>query len=117
MGLQTGPHLLLLLLGIISFVQSIQGLSCPLCDKSDCPPLNPFTCPAGTESDVCGCCTVCAKTQYEVCGGPWFIHGNCGRGLFCLRDESDFNSDGICIRRGGRPIGFPGRGPPRRNRH
>ncbi|XP_076038327.1 venom protein 302-like isoform X3 [Oratosquilla oratoria] len=117
MDIKTSPHLLLLLLGVLAFVQRIQGLSCLQCNKSDCPPLNPFTCPAGTESDVCGCCTVCAKAQYEVCGGPWFIHGNCGRGLFCLRDESDFNSDGICIRGGGKPIVFPGRGPPRRNRH
>ncbi|XP_076038349.1 venom protein 302-like [Oratosquilla oratoria] len=108
MGLQTRPHLLLLLLSIFAFVQRSQGLTCVPCHDVKCQPLIPSTCRAGTESDLCGCCNVCAKAQYDVCGGPWFAHGKCGKGLFCLRDESDFNSDGICIRSGGKPIVFPG---------
>ncbi|XP_076032009.1 uncharacterized protein LOC143019916 [Oratosquilla oratoria] len=60
-------------------------------------PPKPVNCKWGTQKDVCGCCLVCAKGLGEVCGGPWFSSGRCGRGLRCLRDETDFNSEGVCI--------------------
>ncbi|XP_076038475.1 venom protein 302-like [Oratosquilla oratoria] len=96
MDIKTSPHLLLLLLGVLAFVQRSQGLRCIKCSDTVCDHLNPATCLWGPKKDVCGCCLVCAKGLGEVCGGPWFSSGRCGRGLRCLRDETDFNSEGVC---------------------
>ncbi|XP_076031862.1 venom protein 302-like [Oratosquilla oratoria] len=94
MDLQTRPHLVLLLLGVLAFVQRSQGLDCIPCSDTVCDPPKPVNCKWGTQKDVCGCCLVCAKGLGEVCGGPWFSSGRCARGLRCLRD---FKSEGVCI--------------------
>ncbi|XP_076038367.1 single insulin-like growth factor-binding domain protein-2 isoform X2 [Oratosquilla oratoria] len=96
MGLQTGPHLLLLLLllGILAFVQRSQGLDCIPCSDTVCDPPKPVNCKWGTQKDVCGCCLVCAKGPGEECGGPWFVRGRCAMGFRCLQRVK---SEGFCI--------------------
>ncbi|XP_076038312.1 single insulin-like growth factor-binding domain protein-1 isoform X2 [Oratosquilla oratoria] len=106
MDIKTSPHLLLLLLGVLAFVQRTQGLRCIKCSDRVCDPLKSVNCKWGTQKDVCNCCTVCAKGLGEVCGGPWFHRGRCGRGLRCLRDDTDFNSEGVCVRGGKTKVSF-----------
>ena len=36
-------------------------------------------------TDACGCCPVCAKGQYEICGGPWATSGICAKEFHCLK--------------------------------
>ncbi|XP_076038404.1 single insulin-like growth factor-binding domain protein-2 isoform X3 [Oratosquilla oratoria] len=99
MGLQTGPHLLLLLLGILAFVQRNQGLSCAPCDDVNCDPLDPATCPAGIAVGVCECCTICAKGPGQACGSVFGDTGEkCGTGLRCWRgSRPSHGSRGFCV--------------------
>ncbi|XP_076031897.1 single insulin-like growth factor-binding domain protein-2 [Oratosquilla oratoria] len=61
----------------------IDALSCLPCANVTCPRLKKKDCPVGVERDACACCRVCKKNLGEVCGGPFVINGNCGKGLVC----------------------------------
>uniref|UniRef100_A0A1V1WBF0 Putative venom protein n=1 Tax=Superstitionia donensis TaxID=311983 RepID=A0A1V1WBF0_9SCOR len=57
----------------------------------------PAECPAGTVTDMCDCCLVCAKDEDEECGGLWDMRGKCGEGLTCVKENGDDeNSVGVC---------------------
>ncbi|XP_071517033.1 single insulin-like growth factor-binding domain protein-1 isoform X2 [Panulirus ornatus] len=55
--------------------------------------MDPDACPAGTTKDLCDCCTVCAGTLGETCGGPWGIYGDCGVGFECHQDPCSQDAD------------------------
>lgn len=65
---------------------------CGPCSQETCP--IPRGCEAGLVKDRCGCCNVCAKTEYELCdhpeveNPPGVYHGDCGDNLVCkLRED------------------------------
>ncbi|XP_076031851.1 single insulin-like growth factor-binding domain protein-1 [Oratosquilla oratoria] len=97
MDLQTRPHLVLLLLVVLAFVQRSQGLSCTVCNLEKCSP-PPTFCLWGAVIDACDCCTVCGQGILEDCGGAQG-HGVCGNSLYCLEAE-DLNRPGICLKHG-----------------
>ncbi|KAF2363938.1 Insulin-like growth factor-binding protein IGFBP [Trinorchestia longiramus] len=79
---------LVLILVLISTlaIWDVAGLSCPPCNRDDCPATP--TCNWGVGTDPCACCNICLKGPGEVCGGPWYVEGHCGEGLQCVKDES-----------------------------
>ncbi|XP_076361932.1 venom protein 302-like isoform X2 [Tachypleus tridentatus] len=89
----------LLLIVFLTAVTCVCGLDCLWpCQKEECRVIDESKCKAGTTLDECACCTVCAKAEGEICGGPWDIEGICGTGLFCKKPENqDINTKGICI--------------------
>ncbi|CAH1257331.1 FCGBP [Branchiostoma lanceolatum] len=78
----------------IVIVTSVAGLSCSPCEDHECS--KPPPCKGDIVKDACGCCDVCAKVEGERCGGPWKISGVCSSGLFCDKDQDDFNAVGVC---------------------
>lgn len=75
---------------------------CGPCDRSKCE-VNP-PCPAGPTIDHCGCCTVCAKQEFELCDHrdvPSATHqGKCGENLECrVRDDLEHGdpAEAICF--------------------
>ena len=61
---------------------------CRSCNLEECLPVS--NCVAGKTKDVCGCCDVCAKTEFELCEHPDVPHpkeggffGKCGQDLEC----------------------------------
>ncbi|XP_078669846.1 zonadhesin-like [Branchiostoma floridae x Branchiostoma belcheri] len=78
----------------IGMVTSVTCLSCLPCDEDRCS--EPPACQGDVVKDPCGCCDVCAKVDGERCGGPWKISGECSSGLYCDKDENDFNAVGVC---------------------
>ncbi|XP_057313337.1 cysteine-rich motor neuron 1 protein-like [Hydractinia symbiolongicarpus] len=81
-------------------VDILHGLSCPLCNRRECP--KPC-CEGGLVKDACNCCDVCAKLKGERCGGPFGGH-ECDTGLHCQRKEpygdGAVNSAGFCAEPG-----------------
>jgi hypothetical protein len=86
----TGMHKILV---VIAFVRTVYALSCTSCDKTAC--AEPLNCKAGLVKGLCGCCDVCAKLENERCGGPWYIHGKCDKGLTCVTRTQRENRDGF----------------------
>lgn len=73
------------------------GPGCGPCDPAQCAPLPGEGCPAGSLLDSCGCCSVCAAMEGELCGGRRASARRCGSGLECIkRDEDKKNKLGIC---------------------
>lgn len=74
---------------------------CGACYYDECP--IPKNCPAGIVKDMCGCCNVCAKQEFEKCDHPE-VHsreyfGKCGDNLECLvREDLDIAdaAEAIC---------------------
>eukprot|EP00064_Thunnus_orientalis_P023599 superscaffoldBa00009085_g23847 len=55
-------------------------------------------CPAGSLLDSCGCCSVCAAAEGELCGGRRAAAHRCGAGLECVKTDADKkNKMGICV--------------------
>lgn len=82
------------------FLVSVQGSAAPgcgPCDQTQCAPLPAEGCPAGTLLDACGCCSVCAAAEGEICGGRRAAARRCGPGLECVRgDDPKKNKVGVC---------------------
>ncbi|XP_067132117.1 venom protein 302-like isoform X2 [Centruroides vittatus] len=74
----------------LSSYSGISALSCPCHSNIEliksCK--NPKNCTNGLIEDSCGCCKVCAKAENDKCGGPWHMHGRCGKGLVCVKPEN-----------------------------
>ncbi|XP_041653420.1 insulin-like growth factor-binding protein 7 [Cheilinus undulatus] len=71
---------------------------CGPCDPAQCAPLPVDGCPAGALMDACGCCSVCAAAEGELCGGRRAAARRCGAGLECLKSPDEKkNKLGVCI--------------------
>jgi len=84
------------------FIVKADSLSCRCFEDTQCPDI---TCPEGVDivPDVCNCCSECAKTLGQSCGGPWGQSGTCNQGLTCVSPYEPsgrtFESDleGTCV--------------------
>uniref|UniRef100_A0A669CH24 Insulin-like growth factor binding protein 7 n=1 Tax=Oreochromis niloticus TaxID=8128 RepID=A0A669CH24_ORENI len=89
--------LLCLILPVLS-VQDSAPLGCGSCDLAQCAPLPAEGCAAGSLVDSCGCCSVCAAAEGELCGGRQSAARRCGSGLECVRSsENKKNKMGVCV--------------------
>ena len=61
-------------------------LKCPECNKIHCDQ-KAIKCNNGWTTDLCGCCSVCARGAGEKCGGVLGYLGVCGQGLVCVHKE------------------------------
>uniref|UniRef100_A0A4Q8K1M6 U48-Liphistoxin-Lsp1a_1 n=1 Tax=Liphistius sp. SGP-2016 TaxID=1905180 RepID=A0A4Q8K1M6_9ARAC len=94
------------ILALSLFFVGTLALDC-MCDRKNCPFLDPSACPLGITKDACFCCSVCFKTEGEECGGPFDIDGKCGGDLICFKppppsgedDGYQFNAKGKCLPR------------------
>ncbi|XP_029368139.1 insulin-like growth factor-binding protein 7 [Echeneis naucrates] len=78
-------------------VRVLAGSSCGPCDPAQCAPLPVEGCAAGSMLDACGCCSVCAAAEGELCGGRRATARRCGSGLECIKTDQDKKSKlGIC---------------------
>ena len=48
--------------------------------------------------DQCDCCTVCLRTENQICGGHLNIYGICEQDLFCYRTRNQSEQTGICVK-------------------
>lgn len=69
-----------------------QREDCQSCNPEEC--LKPQGCIAGVVKDLCECCDVCGKAEYELCDHPDISstrkHGKCGDNLDCrVRKDLD----------------------------
>ncbi|XP_030595302.1 insulin-like growth factor-binding protein 7 [Archocentrus centrarchus] len=89
--------LLSLILPVLS-VQFSAPAGCGPCDLAQCAPLPVEGCAASSLLDSCGCCTVCAAAEGELCGGRRAAARRCGSGLECVRSsENKKNKMGLCV--------------------
>ncbi|XP_069945713.1 insulin-like growth factor-binding protein 7 [Cherax quadricarinatus] len=72
----SGVSLLLLL----ALLHLSAGLSCPPCNRAECPEV---TCSLSVGEDICGCCPTCLKGLGEPCGGIWNHAGSCDQEFVC----------------------------------
>lgn len=87
----------LLILPVFS-VRVSAGPGCGPCDPAQCAPLPAEGCSAGSLLDSCGCCSVCAAAEGELCGGRRAAARRCGPGLECVKsDEDKKNKLGVCV--------------------
>lgn len=85
------------LLAVLS-VRVSAGPGCGPCDPASCAPLPVEGCRAGSLLDSCGCCSVCAAAEGELCGGRRAAARRCGAGLECVKsDEDKKNKLGVCV--------------------
>lgn len=76
-------------------VSAVSG--CGPCDPESCAPLPAEGCRAGSVLDACGCCSVCAAAEGELCGGRRATARRCGSGLECVKSDQDKKSKlGVC---------------------
>ncbi|KAM9376779.1 insulin-like growth factor-binding protein 7 [Pholidichthys leucotaenia] len=88
--------LLVPLLLVVQVMSASPG--CGPCDKDQCAPLPAAGCAAGSLMDSCGCCSVCAAAEGELCGGRRLAARRCGSGLECVKGTEDKkNKMGICV--------------------
>uniref|UniRef100_A0A7N9AZA5 Insulin-like growth factor binding protein 7 n=1 Tax=Mastacembelus armatus TaxID=205130 RepID=A0A7N9AZA5_9TELE len=74
------------------------GIACGPCDPAQCAPLPAEGCPAGVLRDPCGCCSVCAAAEGELCGGRRAAARRCGPGLECVKSDEDKKTKlGVCV--------------------
>ncbi|XP_070769309.1 insulin-like growth factor-binding protein 7 [Enoplosus armatus] len=79
-------------------VRVLAGPSCGPCDPAQCAPLPGEGCPAGSLLDSCGCCSVCAAAEGELCGGRRAAARRCGSGLECVKSDEDKKKKlGVCV--------------------
>jgi hypothetical protein len=48
--------------------------------------------------DQCDCCTVCLRTENQICGGYLNVYGLCEQGLLCYKSKNQSESIGICVK-------------------
>lgn len=49
--------------------------------------------------DQCDCCTVCLRTEHEVCGGHLNVYGLCEQDLLCYKSNQTLNEQtGVCMK-------------------
>ncbi|XP_046879331.1 insulin-like growth factor-binding protein 7 isoform X2 [Hypomesus transpacificus] len=71
--------------------------SCGTCEPSLCDPLPVEGCKAGTVLDSCGCCSLCAAGEGEVCGGRGASVKRCASGLECVKNDKNKKTKlGVC---------------------
>lgn len=71
---------------------------CGPCEQAQCAPLPAEGCPAGSLTDSCACCSVCAAAEGELCGGRRAAARRCGPGLECVRSNDEKkNKMGLCV--------------------
>ncbi|CAG0902491.1 unnamed protein product [Darwinula stevensoni] len=85
--------LVLVVLAFLLFAKEGEGLTCPECNREECPVLDESTCGAGVSTDACGCCPRCFKDLGEGCGGPWNVFGRCGGTMTCRKVPGPFGTD------------------------
>ncbi|XP_034545827.1 insulin-like growth factor-binding protein 7 [Notolabrus celidotus] len=74
------------------------GPGCGPCDPDQCAPLPTEGCQAGSLMDACGCCSVCAAADGELCGGRRAAARRCGSGLECVKSVEDKKRKlGVCV--------------------
>lgn len=83
-------------LSIISASAGRVARSCGTCEPNLCDPLPAEGCTAGTVLDSCGCCTLCAAGEGELCGGRGASAKRCASGLECKTDKSKKTKVGVC---------------------
>jgi len=82
--------MLILVALYVGYALALPTEQCGPCDRTECTQLAPHECGAGSTLDECGCCTVCAKTEFELCDHPNALavdgthHGQCGENLECV---------------------------------
>lgn len=47
--------------------------------------------------DQCDCCTVCLRTENQICGGHLNVYGICEQDLLCYRSINHTEQTGICV--------------------
>jgi hypothetical protein len=47
--------------------------------------------------DQCNCCTVCLRTEHEICGGQRNIYGLCEQDLLCYKANLS-EQTGLCVK-------------------
>ncbi|KAM9849927.1 insulin-like growth factor-binding protein 7 [Aulostomus maculatus] len=83
---------------LVLSVRVSAGPGCGPCDAAQCAPLPVDGCPAGSLPDYCGCCSVCAAAEGQLCGGRRAAARRCGSGLECVKsDEGKKNKLGLCV--------------------
>jgi hypothetical protein len=72
---------------VMSLVSAQKSEDCDVCNRGNCPVVDPVECQAGIIRDRCECCQVCARAEREDCdlGGAEGSgkHGACGDNLVC----------------------------------
>ena len=52
--------------------------------------------------DQCDCCTVCLRTEHEICGGHLNVYGLCEQDLLCYQTNQTVNDlneqTGVCMK-------------------
>jgi hypothetical protein len=48
--------------------------------------------------DQCDCCTVCLRTENQICGGHLSVYGLCEQDLLCFKSKNQSESTGICVK-------------------
>lgn len=48
--------------------------------------------------DQCNCCTVCLRTENQICGGHFNIYGLCEQDLICYKSNLSDSSTGRCVK-------------------
>ncbi|XP_076025832.1 insulin-like growth factor-binding protein 7 [Genypterus blacodes] len=82
----------------LSLLSVSAALRCGPCDQDLCAPLPTEGCPAGSVLDGCGCCSVCAAAEGEVCGGRLLAARRCASGLECVKSDNEKKSKvGVCV--------------------
>jgi hypothetical protein len=48
--------------------------------------------------DQCDCCTVCLRTENQICGGRLNVYGLCEQDFLCYKSDHLSEQTGICIK-------------------
>lgn len=91
-----------LLLGVLCASGQRVPEECNSCNPEEC--IKPERCVAGVVKDVCECCDVCGKSEFEMCDHPEVVSdrkfGKCGDNLECrVRKDLDYTQglEAICF--------------------
>lgn len=90
--------LVLLLIPVLLVLPALAAPGCGPCEPALCAPLPLEGCHSGSVLDSCGCCSVCAAAEGDVCGGRRAAARRCGSGLECIKSTTDKkNKQGVCV--------------------